>query len=382
MMAIVPPMTTKVTMNENTVNESVVGPDEFAGGTILPTPNPKKKFSDWFRIIGLVLFVAALYGALNIPLSYYAISPGQATDVEPLVKVEKGPSYPSDGKIFLTTVSLGQATLFEIFQGWLDPSVDIFEEAAIRPPSVSEDELTKINLQYMASSKETALGVAFEYLGYDAITGEGAEVAKVEKGSPADQKLGSGDVIIEMDGESVKDHLQLVKAVKAVTPGDAVQLKVKSGEGEIRAVDIELGTNPDNMTQGFLGVALSTSNLSFDFPYDVKLESEDIGGPSAGLAFTLQILDSLTEGDLANGNKVAITGTIELDGSVGEVGGIRQKAIAVRDAGADIFLVPFAEVGEITSIIGDKVRVIGVNSIKDAVETLKSLGGEISVPIR
>ncbi|MBI1844934.1 MAG: PDZ domain-containing protein [Actinobacteria bacterium] len=340
--------------------------------------SPSRKPFRWLVWFGLAGFVAAIVAGFSIPLPYYTIAPGQALDVRPFVKVESGPNDHSEGQFFLTTVSLGQANLFQALAGWVDSSVDVIEESAIRPPSVSPDELTKLNLEQMANSKQIALGVAFEYLGYDAISGDGAKIVGVEKGSPADSFLRVGEVITAVNGAVVNDHFQLVKIVRATRPGSRVALDVQAvGGGGERRVDIELGSNPTNVEQGFLGVQLSTHNLRFDFPYKLKLESERIGGPSAGLAYTLQVLDVLTEGDLAAGRKVAVTGTIELDGTVGEVGGVAQKAVAVRDAKADVFLVPSAEREAVKRAIGKKVEVVGVDSLTDAIAVLERMGGKL-----
>jgi len=127
--------------------------------------------------------------------------------------------------------------------------------------------------------------------------------------------------------------------------------------------------------RGYLGVLLSTKDLSFDFPFDVELRSEQIGGPSAGLAFTLEVLDVLTPGELTGGKKVAATGTIELDGSVGEVGGVAQKTIAVRNAGASLFLVPRAEYAEAKRFAGKKLDVQVVDTLQDALRVLSTVGG-------
>lgn len=377
MMAIDPPTVATTTMSENTVSDSVVGQD----GTfqtqepppIRTSPRPSRR-ALW--VVGLLLLVGVAGSA--IPLPYYTIAPGQALDVRPFVKVNGGPNHPSEGAFFLTTVSLGQANLFQALAGWADPSVDVVDESAIRPPSVSPEELTKLNLAEMANSKQSALGVAFEYLGYDAVSGGGAKIVDVEADSPADSLLEAGDVITAIDGVEVHDHYQLVKIVRATAPGTLLALDVKAGgDGEGRRVGVELGANPTDASKGFLGVQLSTYNLRFDFPYDLDLESESIGGPSAGLAYTLQVLDVLTEGDLAAGRKIAVTGTIELDGTVGEVGGVAQKAVAVRDIDADVFLVPSTEQAEVQEAIGKKVEVIGVDSLADAIAKLERMGGEL-----
>lgn len=377
MTAIEPPMIPTTTMNENTVNDSVVGLHE-SDHQSESAPRPKRRRSRrWSRWIFIAAFVALVVAAYSVPVPYYTISPGQALDVGPLVKVVGGPTDNDKGQFLLTTVSLGQASLIEALAGWLDSSTDVVEERVIRPPSVSPDELTKLGLQQMASSKETALGVAFEYLGFDAISGAGAKVVAVEPDTPATSRLQTGDIIVSANGTRITDHFQLVKLIRAAHPGDVVDLEARTeSDTSTRHVQIQLGSSPSSAEQGFLGVQLSTFDFRIDTPFEVKLESEEIGGPSAGLAYTLQVLDVITAGELTGGRKIAVTGTIELDGSVGEVGGVAQKARAVRDAKADVFLVPTAEQEAVRKVIGKDVEVLGVDSIDQAVATLVRLGGQ------
>jgi PDZ domain-containing protein len=185
-----------------------------------------------------------------------------------------------------------------------------------------------------------------------------------------------GDTIVGVDGTKVSVDFEAVRALGAHKPGDQVTLGVVAkGGGTIRQVTVKLGANPKRRTRPQLGVALSTKDLAFDLPFDVKLQSERIGGPSAGLAFTLEVIDVLTPGELTGGRKVAATGTIELDGSVGEVGGVAQKTIAVERAGATVFLVPRGEYATAKKFAGKGLDVEMVDNLQDALRILARLGG-------
>lgn len=319
--------------------------------------------------------LAFIVGASTFTIPYYAIAPGSALAVAPLVKVVDGPNHPPEGEIYLTTVSLRRTTLLQALEGWLDPTVDVVRERVLKPPDVSAEEYRRLNLQAMDTSKEQALGVAFEQLGYDAITGDGAQVVQIVEGSPADGVIELGEAIVGVDGDEVELHSEAVTALGEHRPGDRVTLAVEGEDGRRRDVEVRLATHPAEAGRPFLGVTLRTREPRFDFPFDVQIASDRIGGPSAGLAFTLEVLDVLTEGELTGGRKVAATGTMELDGTVGQVGGVAQKAVAVTDAGVELFLVPEGELEEARRHAGRNLRVEAVGTLEDALRILSTFGG-------
>ena len=328
-------------------------------------------------VVAFLVVATFLWWATSTPLPYYQIAPGSAVDTSRLVAVDAEHAHPPDGRILLTTVSLGKVTLVEALQGWLDPATDVVKERVIAPPDVDEDELRQLNLEMMEQSKQAAIGVAFEALGVDAIHGSGAEIVGVEDGTPAAAAaLVAGETIVGIDGQRVEVDFEAVRALGAHAPGDTVTLEVRSADDEsVRSVSATLVERPDDASRAYLGVSLSTKDLSFDFPFDVDVQSERIGGPSAGLAFTLQIIDLLTEGELTGGESVATTGTIELDGTVGEVGGVAQKTIAVKRSGATLFLVPSGELIEARRFAGDDLEVRPVDTLDDALSALAEFGG-------
>jgi PDZ domain-containing protein len=322
----------------------------------------------------LVLVGAGLVAGSVIRIPYYALAPGSAVDVAPLVAVEGGPSFPPEGSVYLTTVSLRPVTVFSALRGWLDEDVDVVERDTIVPPDTDQDELRELNQQLMDGSKDAARGVAFEQLGYDAISGSGASVLEVVPDSPAEGVLQADDTIVELGGEPVRIDGDVISLLGPRSPGDRVELVVERGGARV-PVEVRLGRRPDAEEEAFLGVGLTTRDLQLDFPYEVDIASERIGGPSAGLAFTLELLDVLTEGELTGGQRVAATGTIELDGTVGDVGGVAQKTSAVGAAGIDLFLVPRGELEAARAAADGDLRVEGVDTLEDALRVLARGGG-------
>jgi PDZ domain-containing protein len=318
--------------------------------------------------------LASIIGATSFRIPYYAIAPGSALPVVPLVKVTDGPYFPPKNPVYLCTVSLQRTTVLQALEGWLDPTVDVVKQETIVPKDVGNQKLTQFNLQLMDTSKQKALIVAFRKLGYEVEKGNGALIVDVGKGTPADGVLHPDDAIVAVDGEPVATHSDAIRLLGAHTPGDTVSLTVVAGNAR-RTVSVTLAANPTDKKRPLLGVTLRTKDPSFDFPYKVDIASERIGGPSAGLAFTLELLDVLTKGELTGGHKVAATGTMELDGSVGEVGGVAQKTVAVQEAGVKLFLVPKAEVAEARKHASKDLRIEPVQTLDDALRILAGFGG-------
>jgi PDZ domain-containing protein len=331
----------------------------------------------WWIFVGLGgLLLVGLVGASLVEVPYYAFSPGRPVNTTPLVSVSDGPSFEPEGDIYLTTVSLRRATIFEALAGWLDPTVDVVKEEVILPPGTPPSQLRASNLEAMDGSKQAALGVAYEALGFDAIKGTGATVAGVVGGSPADGVLAEGDTVVEVEGDEVDLSFEVSAALAGSAPGDEVGLVVEGADGGRRDVRVVLGENPDVPGTPFLGVLLQTRDFELDFPFDVTIDSEDIGGPSAGLAFTLEVLDRLTAGELTGGMSVAATGEIGLDGRIGPIGGAAQKGVAVEDAGISLFLVPRGNLEQATRETSSALRVEPVDTLEDALDVLEDAGGD------
>jgi PDZ domain-containing protein len=363
------------------------GSDAAAGDVRAPVPPPMppapterpRRVRTGQVVLGIVAFltVAFLVGAAFVPLPYYLFRPGSVRDTQPLIQVEGTEVFPSDGSIGYTTVSLRQATLLGLAQGWLDDDVDVFaRDEVLRGRDV--DENRAVNLQMMSDSKQVATQVALERLGYDVDITVGQLVIEVLPDTPADGVLEAGDTITAVDGESFDDSQDLGRLLADDAPGSTIVATVQPpAGGPGRDVELALAESPDQPGKGVMGVRVMDVVLDYDFPVDVEIDTGDVGGPSAGLAFTLGIIDDLTPGDLTGGEDVAVTGTISGDGTVGPVGGTGQKAAAVREAGMTLFLVPSADYDAAVEHAGDDLEVVAVDTVEEALAALGNRGGNV-----
>ncbi len=343
-------------------------------GAAAESATPKRRRRFW-PIVLTVVVVAFVIGAATVPLPYYLYRPGSVRDTEPLIAVDGVEVYASDGTISYTTVSLRQATVFGLASGWIDDDIDVVPRDEVLGGRDADQNRT-LNLQMMDTSKQVASQVALERLGYPvdvSITGE--TVVEVIPDMPAEGVLEPGDTITAVDGEPIDDPDDLTRLLGDDAPGDEVTITVQSPESAAeRDVELALAPDPDDPERAIMGVRPSPRGVDFDFPFDVEIDTGDVGGPSAGLAFTLAIIDDLTPGDLTGGAKVAVTGTISGDGSVGPVGGTGQKAAAVRAGDYDVFLVPSADYQAALGRAGD-VEMVAVDTLEEALAALGDLGG-------
>ena len=328
-------------------------------------------------IIAVVLLASVVVGAALFPVPYVALRPGSARPVTDQILVQGADSFPPDQSIAFTTVSVGSVSLLEALGGWLDDDVDVLPEDRVRGGR-SADENRRYNAELMDTSKLIAIAVAEEHLGQDVqIRTTGTIVRQIAEDSPAAAVLEVDDVIVEVDGNAVDEPDEIGTLLQPGGPGASHELIVERPAGSTThvAVDVMTIAAPDDPTRAIIGIAPEDRIVDFDFPIDVTIDSGNVGGPSAGLAFTLAVLDVLTPGELTGGYRVAATGTMSLDGAVGPVGGGAQKAVTVRNAGYDVFLVPSDEVDEVREAVGDGLRVIAVDSLDEALQALASLGG-------
>jgi PDZ domain-containing protein len=186
----------------------------------------------------------------------------------------------------------------------------------------------------MAVSKESAVVAALEYLGVEAVVESGVGFNGVVEEGPVDGLLQVGEIIVAVDDDLITGLESLLEFLSATDPGTEVQITLEDVDtGELRTQSVTLGAHPEGRPGGFIGIMdVTVRAVDADLPFELDIDSGSIGGPSAGLAFTLTIIDLLTEGELTGGGKVAVTGTISAGGSVGDVGGVAQKARAAEDA--------------------------------------------------
>jgi len=318
---------------------------------------------------------------------YYALAPGSVRDASQRISVADVEAFVPEGEVGFVTVSLTErVSMWEYLSAKVDDSVDLVHEDIINGDRTA-DEKREEDRRRMQDSKNDAAVVALTYLGYDVPwNGLGVEVANTTPCMPAEGILNTGDLIVGVDGADVALIEELVEELGDNAPGDSVILTVdRIEDGTIEDVDLVLGSSaasclPEEIrdlgdaAKARIGIGLGPQLVEYQLPVDVTIETDRVGGPSAGLAFTLAIIDVLTAGELTGGLSVATTGTISPTGTVGRVGGVKQKTVAARESGTDLFLVPADELDEALGFAGD-MDVRAVATLDDAMEALDSFGG-------
>jgi PDZ domain-containing protein len=276
------------------------------------------------------------------------------------------------GGIYYVDVIVRQASLLEDLVSAARPDgADLVPEHALVPPGSSLEDRREQNRRQMDRSEQIAAAVALRQLGYDVTAKpEGALVAGVAPGAPADGKVDPTEVIVAVDGKPVKTPEDLRRLIAEHDPGEAVKLTVRAG-GATRDVTVDTIESPEEPGRPIIGVQVEQS-ANIKLPVGVDIDLGGVGGPSAGLAFALDVVQEL-RGNVARGLKVAATGEIQLDGAVSPVGGIKQKVIGARRSGADVFLVPAGDnAAEARRHAGD-LRVIPVESFEQALRKLATV---------
>jgi Lon-like protease len=310
---------------------------------------------------GVLLCLVFVAGFVRLP--YYAVGPGPANEVGPLIDVSGHQRYASSGRFIMTTVSWYQVTPLLALKAWLDPHESVVYQDVLYPKGQSVAQEQRRAISDMDQSKIDATYVVLSKLfGYPKHHGRGAMIEEAIAGCPAEGKLYAGDTILAIDDRTVS------------SAGDASRLISAAGDGpvtfRIRAAgqthDIALSKRPcSNQTRPLVGIDIVDA-----FPFSVRISSGNVGGPSAGLMFALALYDALTPGDLTQGRTIAGTGTIDPKGDVGPIGGITDKVVAAQRVGADIFLVPHGNWEELKGVDHGSMKLIDVGRFADAVKAL------------
>ncbi|MEX0834721.1 MAG: PDZ domain-containing protein [Nitriliruptor sp.] len=335
--------------------------------------------------IGVVAVAAAAVASGEVPCGIVstqpacevALVPGPTEDTIGLVRIEGATTFPSTGELLLTTVAVRDGLdLGTWWEARRSTTVDTVPRETIYPPDLDPTETAEQNALLMEDSQMTAALAALSVAGYDVDgAATGAAVAAIESDAVTDA-LTVGDVITGVDGTEVRDAASLVDQVVASSPGDEATLQVRAEDGTTRSVDVTYGRNPADRTRAYIGVLLRTE---LDLPVDISIDAGVIGGPSAGLMFALGVLDLLGDEDLTGGAIVAGTGTIDVDGRVGPVGGVRQKLVGATDRGgvsepAAVFLVPRANLAEARRApVGRDLLLVPIDDLSGALAALDAL---------
>ena len=321
-------------------------------------------------LMAMAIFSIVLW---NIELPYLAWSPGPTPEVVDLLTVQGAEQYPVEGDLYMLTVSQQDLNVYELLAAVADPQVDVLERIAVRPIDVTQEEYQRQSRERMDESKVAAISVALDRLGYDVtVEGDGVEVVAVIEGTPADGALVAGDIITAVNGELVFVGPDAVAEINTYGIGDTIVLTVSRAE-EVIEVPITLIEHTQNEGQPMVGFGPATLNPRFVFPIEVEIDSSNIGGPSAGMMYTLAIINVLTEDDITGGFRIAGTGTISTNGDVGPIGGVRQKVEGATLSGAEYILVPQANFEEALTADIEGAEIVAVGTIDDALSFLATL---------
>jgi len=320
-------------------------------------------------VLGLVLAAVVLV-SLILPSNDYIFLPDPAHPVAPLVSVPGG-KEPAKGGIYYVDVVVRKAKLLEKVFGGLHEGADLYPASEINPPGVGDAQRRQIDLQDMRNSQLVAAAVALKAAGKKVVTRSvGAKVDAVESGQPAVGKLEPDDVITAINGKHVKSPQDVFDAMKTRKPGDVVAFTLTRGKQTLvqRIKTVASDTPP---RRAVVGVFLEPA-LDIRLPIPVRIDAGGVGGPSAGLAFALDILQQLGR-NVVHGHKIAATGEILPDGSVGPIGGIKQKTIGAREAHVDAFLVPAGDNARDAKRYAHGLRIIPVETFPQALHALATL---------
>lgn len=362
------------------------------------SPRPRRRRWPFVVLAVVLLLIVFAAVASRITMSVYALTPGQAQPVGPLVKVPPGKAHRPHAPILLTDVYVTQLSLLDYLPYRLDGDAQLVSAATLLGPYTPPDQLTTQGYLEMAQSQAAAKAASLQRLGYTVPEHDaGALVFAVQPGSPAGPVLKVGQIVTAVDGTPTDDDCAFIAALHPYGPGQTVRLSVEqstvTSQGVIKpgrtvVEPIRLGRRPASdrsssgcpgvhgSSAGYLGVVVETQQ-DFSYPFPVSVDTSEIGGPSAGLAMTLGIIDTLSSGHLTGGRTIAATGTITPTGAVGPVGGVPQKTVAVERAGATVFFVPPQELATAKSKDVPSLHIYPVSSLDQALAVLQRLGGQV-----
>ncbi|SDY76648.1 PDZ domain-containing protein [Evansella caseinilytica] len=338
----------------------------------------KRGFIKW------VILVAFLIAINFYELPYYFTIPGDALELTDVIDVEGG--YGHDGAFMLTTVRMGKANVVNYLWARLSDQRELIPEEQVRPEGETDEEYQHRQMMLMDSSQDLAVVVAYNHAGKTAyFENYGVYVTALIPDMDAARKLTTGDLIIAVDGKEVLEAESLLDLLADYQIGDEVTLTVVEGEAQ-KEVAVEIMPFPEELDEtgerGGLGISNPMTNRSLIKEPEIEIDTNKIGGPSAGLMFSLEIYNQLIEADITKGYNIAGTGSIDEEGQVGRIGGVKQKVIAADKAGADFFFAPnengtetsnYVEAKEAAEKMGMNMEIVPVDSFADALAFLEQL---------
>ena len=319
-------------------------------------------------IWSLIIVIASILPFGLMKTDYYFMAPGPPYQWD--IAIEGAESYDYEGNLYQLTVRRDEANYFTYIWAKVDNSVDLYSREVILPKGVTPQELSEISIQNMKTSENVAIAVALNFLDYEIETqGDGVLVVGIMDDSPVAGKLLKEDLIISINNEVIKSTTEFISLLRTYEIGDMVSIGLIRNDKEM-SIETKLIEHIDYENEPMVGFLASTPNQRFVFPISVDIDTGNVGGPSAGLMMALNVYNSLTEYDITKGIKVAGTGTIEIDGSVGPVGGVKQKVIAAKNAGSTLILVPTANFDDVQSYIDEDTSIVSVDTFNEALNLI------------
>lgn len=332
-------------------------------------------------IAGIATLIAIAVAVL-VPVPYVILGPGPTLNTlgevsgQPLISITGHQTYPTVGNLNMVTVSYEggpgvNLNIFQALRAWLDPSEAVVPESELFPPGQSAQQTQAQDTEEMASSQETATAAALSELHIPYQT----QVVVVETvpGYPASQVLKPGDQILTVDGKPVTGESGLSSLITSHPAGTVLQLTVLR-DGQTLTLPV---ASKNSGGTPIIGVQVQEE---YKFPFTVKITVGDIGGPSAGMMFALGIIDKLTPMNLTGGKFIAGTGEITAAGQVQPIGGIQQKMVAARSAGATVFLTPAGNCSDTAGAVPAGLRIVKVSTLSQAISDLEAIKADKPVP--
>ncbi len=321
-----------------------------------------------FAVLALLIVTFLLLWL--VPSNTYIFLPDRAHPVDPLVDVQGG-HRPHGGGIYFVDIFVRKASLIERLWPGLHEGAQLVPRSALLAPGVTDEQREIEDQRAMTRSQQVAAAVALRAAGYRVKANPtGALIEQVASDAPAAGKLLPSDIIVAAAGNPVRTTSDLRRIVGRQRPGARIRLSVRRGSNLVQ-INVRTIADPHRSGRSIIGVFVQQS-ASIRLPLKVKIDAGNVGGPSAGLAFALDVLEQLGK-DVDRGNRIAATGQLELDGAVTAVGGIRQKTIGVRRSNIHVFLVPAGDNAAEARRYADDVRIVPVQSFRQALRQLATL---------
>ena len=344
------------------------------GGPVTPDPyRLGRRSATGLVAMFLLIALAALSTIVGLP--YVIMKPGPITNTlgklsgKDLITVSGAPTYPTQGALDFTTVRVAggpgfRVTVWDVLKAAIDPSEAVVKEELYFPKGVTDKQVEEEGTAEMIDSQQEAIAVALKATGQKVPTQ--VVIGQVAKDAPSAALLKAGDRVLAVDGKAVDGPDAIRSAISTHKPGDTVALSLRR-DGKDVLVEAKTRESDGRTT---VGVFLGTR---FDFPFTVKIDAGNVGGPSAGTMFALGVYDRITPGALTGGQKIAGTGTIDATGTVGPIGGIRQKLVGARDGGAQWFLAPASNCDEVVGHVPDGLRVVRIATFDEAKSAVEAI---------